>query len=73
MSYPFKLLTHRLTTQRSFRRRVVRIARLPLAAAVALGFGMSWTLTQSTGVTLIKPLTGQAATQAVLGNSQPGI
>ena len=73
MSYPSQLLTPRLNTKRSFRRRVVRVGKLPLAAAVALGFSMPWALAQSSGATLITTLTGPAATQTVLGRSQPGI
>jgi hypothetical protein len=52
----------------SRRRQVVRIGRLPLAAAVALGAPAPWVLAQ----TVITPLTGSSATQTVLGPSQSG-
>ena len=52
------------------RSKLLRVRELPLAAAVALGAPWPWALAQTS--TQITPLTGTAATQTVVGSSQPG-
>ncbi|MGV0984367.1 MAG: leukotoxin LktA family filamentous adhesin [Limnohabitans sp.] len=71
MSKPSKPLPASAKSERGRRHQVVRVGRLPLAAAVALGAPMPWALAQ-TAATVITPLTGSSATQTVLGQSQSG-
>jgi hypothetical protein len=68
MSKSSKPMPAAAQTERSRRRQVVRVGRLPLAAAVALGAPMPWAMAQ----TVITPLAGSSATQTVLGQSQSG-
>ena len=57
----------------SLRRQVVRVAQLPLAAAVSLGAGVPWAVAQTTNGTVITTLSGSAATQTLVNSPQVGL
>ena len=57
----------------SLRRQVVRVAQLPLAAAVSLGAGVPWAVAQTSGATVITTLSGSAATQTLVNSPQVGL
>ena len=57
----------------SLRRQVVRVAQLPLAAAVSLGAGVPWAVAQTTNGTVITTLSGSAATQTLINSPQVGL